>query len=212
MASNRILLVEGNDDGAVTSQLWKLHHPTQEQPPFKINIESGVDGVKASARIHLKGPLDSTRLNALGIVVDSDVNLLDRWRSMREILINSDYTNVPDTPQLHGTIVTQFDKPRVGIWIMPDNRLPGILEDFISFLVPAGNHLWQIAQHTVASLPPSPDRFADKDTKKAEIHTWLAWQRAPGTPMGTAISKKYLDANSEYAQQYVTWLVRLFVD
>ena len=45
---------------------------------------------------------------------------------------------------------------------------------------------------------------------KAEIHTWLAWQEEPGTPMGQAITKQYLDTNKELAKKFIGWLDNLF--
>jgi hypothetical protein len=45
---------------------------------------------------------------------------------------------------------------------------------------------------------------------KARIHTWLAWQEDPGTPMGLAITKSYLDTNQELCNLFVNWLNNLF--
>ncbi len=45
---------------------------------------------------------------------------------------------------------------------------------------------------------------------KALIHTWLAWQRKPGRPMGIAITARYLDPTAPHAQQLINWLRRLF--
>lgn len=45
---------------------------------------------------------------------------------------------------------------------------------------------------------------------KAHIHTWLAWQEEPGTPMGLAITKRYLNADAPYVQQLMDWISRLF--
>ena len=45
---------------------------------------------------------------------------------------------------------------------------------------------------------------------KALIHTWLAWQEDPGTPLGLAVTKRYLDGDHALAQQFVQWLLRLF--
>jgi hypothetical protein len=51
---------------------------------------------------------------------------------------------VPDDPAAEGTIIDPPDDkllPRVGVWIMPDNQMKGILEDFLRFLVPGGSLL-----------------------------------------------------------------------
>ena len=45
---------------------------------------------------------------------------------------------------------------------------------------------------------------------KARIHTFLAWQEDPGTPMGLAITKKYLQADSDSCLPFIEWLNNLF--
>ncbi|HST61263.1 MAG TPA: DUF3226 domain-containing protein, partial [Longimicrobium sp.] len=55
-------------------------------------------------------------------------------------------------------------------------------------------------------------RFSPVHRSKALIHTWLAWQEQPGSPMGQAIGKRDLDAQAPQAQRFVAWLQRLMVD
>jgi len=93
---------------------------------------------------------------------------------------------------------------------MPDNQLPGILEDFIGFLVPQGDLLWTRAADCLKSIPLEQRRFTSAKQAKAHIHTWLAWQEEPGTPFGSAITKRYLDADALHAQKLMNWVKRLF--
>jgi len=99
---------------------------------------------------------------------------------------------------------------------MPDNKVPGILEDFVSFLIPEKNMLWDRAQSCVAQIPKEEFSFdiENKDLfswqKKAEIHTWLAWQEEPGKPLGVAISSRYFDADTHHARKLTDWLNKLF--
>ncbi|WP_367881111.1 DUF3226 domain-containing protein [uncultured Duncaniella sp.] len=46
--------------------------------------------------------------------------------------------------------------------------------------------------------------------EKARIHSWLAWQEIPGTPMGLAITKKYLSTEPPVCQAFIQWLNSLF--
>ena len=48
------------------------------------------------------------------------------------------------------------------------------------------------------------------DEPKAVIHTWLAWQKEPGRPFGTAITARFLDPNVPEVDVLVAWLKRLF--
>jgi len=166
-------------------------------------------------------PRDLTAEDRLGIVVDADHSqatdpddgFLKRWVQLKETLTNLGYTDVPDQPDRNGTIVglNQEERPRVGVWMMPDNQSPGKLEDFVRRLVRSGDEgLWEHAVQAALEATSKGAKFAAKDQPKAQIHTFLAWQDVPGVPMGLAITKQYLDAKSPEAKIFVGWLCRLF--
>lgn len=94
--------------------------------------------------------------------------------------------------------------------IMPDNRAPGILEDFLQFLIPQPNRLLDHVKGSIAGIPEDERLFGPLDEPKAVVHTWLAWQRDPGKPFGTAITARFLDPNVSEADNLVAWLRRLF--
>ncbi len=95
---------------------------------------------------------------------------------------------------------------------MPNNSLPGLRADFVAFLVPDGDRLFDHAKTVVDDLNDEDRRFSPRHVAKVQIHTWLAWQADPGTPLGLAITKQYLDAEAALARGFMTWLRRLFVD
>ena len=101
-------------------------------------------------------------------------------------------------------------RPIVGIWLMPDNTISGMLEHFVRLLIPEGDALWPVAESSVKQAIAVERRFPETQVMKANIHTWLAWQEEPGKPMGQAITKRYFDAVAPQAQQLVGWLRRLF--
>jgi hypothetical protein len=92
---------------------------------------------------------------------------------------------------------------------MPDNALPGMLEDSLSFLVPAGDLLFEPAKRGVGEIPAEERRFIDADLTQARIHTWLAWQEVPGRPLGQAITKGYFESAGPHVQALLGWLTRL---
>ena len=100
--------------------------------------------------------------------------------------------------------------PRLGVWIMPNNQTSGILEDFLRFLVPQPNVLFDHAKVSVAAIPEGERRFKQLDEPKAVIHTWLAWQEEPGRPFGKAITARFLDPDVPEVDVLVAWLKRLF--
>ena len=207
MAGENVLLVEGTNDQNVFWHLMNNHGIARgivEVKPF-----GGVKNLLTALPIQLR----STEIKRLGIVVDADTDLSPRWESLRNILIAYNYKNVPVLPLSEGTIVEAEDLPvvrvpKVGVWIMPDNQTPGMLEHFVSFLGATTDPLWAVADDCLDHLPEK--HFTENQRIKAHIHTWLAWQEEPGQPMGIAITKTFLDAKAPHAQQLIAWIRRLF--
>jgi hypothetical protein len=206
MAYKYLLLVEGKDDQHVFYALLR-HHQVPEV--FEIMNKEGIDNLLEALPTELK----RSDLERLGIVVDANTSLDARWTNLRNILLRAGGKDIPAQPDPNGTVVAVEQPDRtltVGIWIMPDNTLPGMLENFIGFLVPPGDTLWPRAGECIAQIPEAERRFPQAQQTKAHIHTWLAWQEEPGTPLGLAITKRYLDADAPHAQQLVDWIRHLF--
>lgn len=199
-----VLLVEGKDDEAVIYHLKK--HASIHQDAFRVKTKDGYPNLLDTLGVEL----EASELEKLGIVVDADSDLPARWDSIRNRLKNLGYTQMPDLPHTQGIVVDEADKPSVGVWVMPNNQLPGMLEDFVALLIPTNDTLWNKAQTCVNLLPADERRFAQVDLAKAYIYTWLAWQRQPGTPMGAAINQRYLDPDLPTGQTFIAWLKRLF--
>ncbi len=229
------LVGEGPDDVAVFVALVKRFElPLSDKgtdAPDKLVITSpgGDAAVLRTLRDqrlidHVKTLLKPRELTAedrLGIVVDADHSkatdpddgFQKRWVQLKDTLTNLGYTDVPAQPDRNGTIVglNQEDRPRVGVWMMPDNQSPGKLEDFVRCLVRSGDEgLWEHVVQAASEATSKGARFAAKDQPKAQIHTFLAWQDVPGVPMGLAITKRYLDADSPEAKIFIGWLCCLF--
>ena len=216
ISQNNLLLVEGKNDRHVILSLLK-HHGVPET--FQVEPADGIDNMSDMFEDHFAGYLDVidvqlTRMieGAVGIIIDADTDLASRWQSTRNVLLRSGYTSIPEAPIPGGMVIQQPGKPRVGVWIMPDNRITGMLEDFVSFLRPANDLLWPLAEEAVQRVKALEEkyRFKNRYESKARIHTWLAWQKEPGKPMGQAITARYLDADDPHAQELIAWIRRLF--
>jgi hypothetical protein len=206
MADEYLLLVEGKDDRHVFYALLGHHQVPQS---FEIKDKDGIDNLLETLPTELK----RSDLERLGIVVDANTNLDARWTALRNILLRAGGRDIPAHPDPDGTVVAVEQPDRiltVGVWIMPDNTLPGMLENFIQFLVPPDDALWPRAEECVAQIPEPERRFPPERQIKAHVHTWLAWQEEPGTPLGLAITKRYLDADAPHAHQLMDWIRRLF--
>jgi hypothetical protein len=207
------LLVEGEDDQHVVWHLCEQHGLpeifTVEMPETGGGIADLLDG--------LTNRINAPDLRTLGIMVDADVNLSARWRSLRDRLRNRDkqqdraYSAIPARPPHEGWISAEPHLPRVGIWLMPNNRLPGMLEDFAAQLIPANDQLLPKAEAILQEIEGEGlHRYSLAHIPKALIHTWLAWQQTPGHPMGTAIAARALRHDASLALEFIGWLRRLF--
>lgn len=195
------LLVEGSDDLHLIRNLARAHGVSFDRDEI---LDCG--GVEAllheSLPLHLLGSYTS-----IGVVVDADLDLQNRWQAVRDRLEKSGYA-VPVTPDPDGMIITTR-RPIVGVWVMPDNALSGTLEDFARQLIMEDDDLWPFVERSVAAIPGESRRFQQASERKAQIHTYLAWQENPGTPLGLAITKKYLQTDTALALTFVNWLKRL---
>ncbi len=204
MAFSKLLVVEGNDDLRVISSILKRHN---FEPHFEIQDEGGYESLlkRLDRRLRL-----GTDVEQLGIVVDADENATSRWDSIRSVLEKAGYLGVSAGPELGGAVMTHGELPRLGVWVMPNNELPGMLEDYLACLVPVGDTLFERASQAIEGIPIDERRFIQNHQCKALIHTWLAWQEDPGTPLGLAITKKYFETEVPNVQNFLNWLTRLF--
>jgi hypothetical protein len=150
-------------------------------------------------------------LQTLGIVVDADYDAKARWEAIVHRLENSGYIDLPRNPDPAGSIIIQDTKPTIGVWIMPNNFIPGILEDFVAQLIPQDDLLKLKVQDALVDIEVNNlSRYSAVARPKAFIHTWLAWQENPGQPMGQAITAHVLQHDNEIAVKFVAWLTKLF--
>jgi hypothetical protein len=94
---------------------------------------------------------------------------------------------------------------------MPNNKDYGMLEDLcLEMADPNGR---KVAEEAVTIAENQGVAcFKDVHRSKAVVHTYLAWQEKPGSPLGQAIAFKYLDAGQEEARALADWLRELFAD
>lgn len=117
------LLVEGPDDQHT------IVHPTRAH-----GVDWDSDGSSAPY-IHAAGGIDkalrelstSVRVQRrLGVVLDADDSASSRWEDVRRAL---GVTSAPEELPREGYIGIAENGCRVGVWLIPDNRRSGSLED-----------------------------------------------------------------------------------
>ena len=196
--SDRVLLVEGPDDEHVVAHLCARSGLARN---FDIGQKGGFPELSKSIPVELSAPGRS----ALGVVVDANDNPTARWQAVRDRCERRGIT-LPSEPDPGGVVVE--GRPRVGVWLMPDNQNPGQLEDLVAAMIPAEDVVWRLAQEFVDRIP-EPER--PRPAIKAQVHAWLA-ARAAARPMGSAIGTGHLDASSPAATSFISWLQLLFHD
>ncbi len=216
--TNRLVLVEGLDDREVVRHLCNHYGIPRGRCEVTFQEDgSGIDGLLRDLPTILK-----TEPLYLAIIVDANGSPTTRWQAIRHSLTSAGYHDAPFALPSGGTIAIK-GQSRVGVWLMPNNVRPGMLEHFVKDMKQSDDVLWGDAERSVDSIPRprrlfcplcpsnSDEECASCSHKmKAYIHTWLAWQKEPGTPLGLAIVRRYADPDAIPGQNLMRWLFRLF--
>ena len=203
--ASRILYVEGKNDLHVVANICNEHGVVD----FDVKELGGTGELLDDVPSIVKSEL--AYADAIGMVIDADTSLSDRWKSISSRLGRVGYEGFPPSPEAGGLVMgprADLHLPTTGVWIMPNNKDDGALEDFLASLVPQGNEDWGHAEACVSALGSC--RFSPSDRKKAVLYTWLAWRETPGQPYGTAIGSGSFDVSAEPAVQFAQWLQQLF--
>lgn len=160
--------------------------------------------------------LDGTT-ERLAIIVDADYAKLhglgfeETWKIITSKFAEFKY-EIPDKPGAApgGFIYKNADGlPPVSLWIMPNNHSSGFLEDFIKLSIKQTEA--KFARSAFSTVDAIPDkRFAPLHTSKAEIATWLAWQKHPGKTLASAIGDQLLDLKANPCKSFIEWLKTAF--
>lgn len=206
-----LLLVEGPEDSEVVCALLQTQGIVRR---FDVREEDGLANLKQSFVTRLKS---TNVLRRLWVLADADTDCNAVWQMLRDCLINNGgYEIDVHTSLPAGGAVFEPQNPEeitVGIWIMPDNCCPGMVESFIEMLVKSDDTLIGEARATVERLDAERHKhkniFKTVHKPKAVIHTWLAWNNKPGRSMGTAILKKLIETDGPLCNSFMEWLMKL---
>lgn len=201
--NDRVLLVEGQNDRHVVRHL--CCRIRQSFPLFRMvekgNIDQLLESIGPEVRV-------SNRIS-LGILVDANENLTDRWSAVANRL-RKEKIEVPDSPEPTGTLIDETTRtPRIGIWLMPDNNSSGELEDFVSAMIPDGDLVWPLAQDYIEGIPKEDRKFTEKKIQRAKLYAWLASREDPRL-MGVAIRAGDLRVDGNLSTTFADWLRQLF--
>lgn len=212
------LIVEGKDSIVLTNILMKrgltktppLGYSTKEKYVEEFINEAGsVSNVKFA----LENALNQPDISNIGVVVDANAqgfesriqSILDK---VSEVLgVDQTSFSFDDS----GFVFEPIQNLKIGIWVMPNNSDEGYLEHFVSELIEPNDRTFQHAQNVVNELLQKDwCNFSEIKKQKAILHTYLAWQKSPGLPMGTAVQAGYINAISPNASNFQTWFENTF--
>ena len=211
---SRAAYVEGVDDLNVIMHLLRRHgiesvrKDPKGNPPGVPTIDpmGSVEKLLAGMTAAIKGGTDKT----IGFVLDADLALASRWAAVRGRLSEAE-VDAPEAPPVDGFIGhSPKYRAAVGVWLMPDNQHDGRLETLLRSLIDEADPLIDHATKATHEAKRLGAKFSELDFDKARLHAWLAWQKEPGKPYGTAICAEYFGVDSPAAQQFVAWFKALF--
>ncbi len=210
------LYVEGKDDKYTIIGLLQRHGVDMSfgYRPLEVSTVAGDPAGAEGMRPLLDAMSDAIRSatnRPIGFVLDIDVKTADRWAAVSHQLRDAGLSPPPTCP-VDGYIDRLVDyQHSIGVWLMPDCiRDHGKLEHLLKTLVAKGDVLWPHSEAATDDATKLGAAFAAADRDKAITHCWLAWQRNPGVPFGTAITAKYFGHDSPEAIAFLGWLERLF--
>ncbi|WP_262965893.1 DUF3226 domain-containing protein [Methylobacter psychrophilus] len=217
-ASKKILLVEGEADKGFFEQICKslvLDTEVRVASPKDLEgVRNSKQGVFNLLPTLLPLLLIEDGLTHIAIIVDADYLVLNGLGYQKTIERVSDIVRPFgfefDQNAASGILYKHSDGlADFGLWIMPNNQDEGMLEDWIKSCVNVSEQaLFQQATQAVQQV--STRKFPEHLLSKAEVATWLAWQKQPGHGLYAAITDQLLDNQLPLFKELELWLCRIF--
>lgn len=200
---NIIAIFEAEDDIHLVGHIGLRVGIKLEKPPIPLK---GNDGKRLRRTINEQSKADHDRLV---LVLDADHEPeggpAKRWKEVLAVLRETGFSVPEDISTDHGLVYDLEDKRRVAVWIFPDCKSPGAIEEFMmQVLIPTADPLLQDAQDVVRTLRER--RFPPKYDRKAEVRTWLSWQKRPGLPPGQALAENVFVFDEQRLGPFIAWL------
>ena len=197
-----ILLVEGQEDQYIVKYLWEKY---KKRPcPFGISNKKGVDKLIESISSEMK----VSNRKTLGILVDANGNPGKRLEQISTEFKKNQRFSGKDLHTINPDGIIINGPPRTGVWMMPDNKSQGEIEDFIKEMIPKGDPIWPSAEKYIENISQEHRLFSNNKVTKAKVLAWVATRKDPY--IGLTILKDNLDLDNELAQNFIKWLSNLF--
>ena len=212
MEARKIIIVEGeNDKKFILSLAQRIGINIVSN---SIKVADGVEEAKQLFKTYLKS---TDTLTHVSIVLDSDNNFIGTWQSLFNSINNTGKYQLgkfkPDNEISSIIRPKNEDDIIAGIWLMPDKKRNGMMEDFICSLIPVDNSILNKAGTVVDDLDNNREQyynvFKSVHKSKAKLYTWLSWQDSPEKTPEQAIKSSMFDdvfLSSESCKNFIAWL------
>jgi hypothetical protein len=215
--AKKVLLVEGNSDKSFFEKICKrlsLDAVVQVAPPKDLGGRfNSKEGVFQRLEV-LLNQLNDGQITHIALVVDADYSEHHGLGCQKTIdrvtAIVKPFDFELDPASENGLCFKHTDGfADLGLWVMPDNQQEGMLEDWIKTCVKVDEQtLFQTASSVVQVL--ENPKFSTHLTAKAEVATWLAWQKQPGHGLYLTLKDDLLDGDSPLFKAIEQWLLGIF--
>jgi hypothetical protein len=216
--AKKILLVEGEADKFFFEEICKklsLETSVLVAPPKDLG---GTHNTKGGVMNYLKillPQLEDGQITQIAAVVDSDYvkhggGYQKTLETLSKVVKPFGFFLEEQVSSHRGLFFRHSDGlPDFGSWIMPDNQREGMLEDWIkSCLKDDEQALFQQASQAVQNI--EKPKFKSHLRSKAEVATWLAWQKKPGHGLYGVLMDELLNENNALFKAIEEWLLQIF--
>lgn len=218
MSTKNILLVEGEADRGFFEALCRMLGISVDVRVATPKDTGGTHNTKEGVLSHLTKvllpQLQDGQLERIGVVVDADramhgSGFAATLQRFTEALAQSNYRRNPVATS--GLVFTHQDGlANLGLWIMPNNADEGMLEDWIKQCLHSDETgLYQHGEASIDAIPGAP-KFQPWHRTKAEVATWLAWQKKPEHGLYNAAQSDLLNADAPLFKGLQMWLTHVF--
>lgn len=221
---SHVLLVEGEADRGFFEQVckkldWNSYpkitpaFPKDYQADYEEFLHNGKQAVRKLLNDLLPDLVDeSSTLKRLAAVVDADyakgLGFQETLKQFQETAANYGFSLLENNSS--GLIFKQDDLV-FGLWIMPNNEKEGMLEDFIKTCIKSDEQaLFNHASQTIQAIS-EPKFDTNIHLTKAEIATWLAWQKTPSHGFYISVKDNLLQIDHDLFQELERWLKQIFI-
>jgi hypothetical protein len=218
--NDKILLVEGVADEGFFSAVCRIAGLGVKVKVSNPILFGGGGTGKGNALKVLPFLIDQMRdgrIGRLAMVVDADYNgsnglgFQATVNKIAAILKDQGYkTSLALKPRQGGYYFTHSDGlSDFGLWVMPNNQNDGFIEDFIKGSI-AANQKTLLAEAVASVGKLKAPLFQTIHRSKADVATWMAWQKVPGQALHGVVGGKSVDFTSGVAKELMDWMNKIY--